>query len=134
MSLLVSLLFVGGYTLLRGPRAPEERVPGVACVPVPASRVLAPGVRRVLHVYDSSSLQAVRHAQRHANSSIGQVVINATAAEMRRLSQGKCTAVVGVMAMVMITAICIIALMMFLAEFWFDEAEDSAETNETIAW
>lgn len=37
-----------------------------------------------MHIYDTSSLQAIRHAQAHTNSTYGQVIIDAKAANERK--------------------------------------------------
>lgn len=64
-----------GYSLLRAnpPTPPAE---GFACIAVPAARLIAPGQRATLHLYDTSSLQVLRHAQSHCNGTYGQVVID----------------------------------------------------------
>jgi hypothetical protein len=59
---------------------------GYACIPVPMERLVAPGQRATMHVYDASSLQALRHAQAHANGTYGQVVIDEEAMQERRFA------------------------------------------------
>ena len=66
-----------------------NRVPkrdGYACIPVPIDKLVAPGQRATMHVYDASSIQAIRHAQAHANSTYGQVVIDEDAMAERRFA------------------------------------------------
>lgn len=69
------------YSLLR--TAPNE-VQGLACIAVPTSRIVAPGQRATLHLYDQSSLKVLRHAQAHQDGVFGQVVINTTAMQNRQ--------------------------------------------------
>jgi len=73
-----------GVSLLR--MEPVPRAPGFACIPVPASRIVAPGQRATMHVYDFSSLQAIRHAQSHANNTYGQVVLDEEALKDRQFA------------------------------------------------
>eukprot|EP00316_Scyphosphaera_apsteinii_P010027 CAMPEP_0119317484 /NCGR_PEP_ID=MMETSP1333-20130426/43277_1 /TAXON_ID=418940 /ORGANISM="Scyphosphaera apsteinii, Strain RCC1455" /LENGTH=249 /DNA_ID=CAMNT_0007323421 /DNA_START=160 /DNA_END=909 /DNA_ORIENTATION=- len=47
------------------------------------SRIVAPGQRAILHLYDSSSLHVFRQAQSYCNSTFGQVVIDDVAAKQR---------------------------------------------------
>ena len=81
---LIVMLFApaAAYSLLRKtPDAPNT--PGLACIPVPMAKLVAPGQRATMHVYDASSLQVIRHAQANTDSNYGQVVINETAASER---------------------------------------------------
>ena len=74
---------VTAYSLLRKtPDAPDT--PGLACIPVPIAKLIAPGQRATMHVYDASSLQVIRHAQANTDNTYGQVVINETAASERK--------------------------------------------------
>jgi len=54
----------------------DSKPAGFACIPVPVSRILAPGQKAIMHVYDASSLQVLRHAQAYANGTYGQVVFD----------------------------------------------------------
>jgi hypothetical protein len=69
------------YQLFR-PSTPPA--PGLASIVVPAARVLAPGQRAQLHLYDASSLQVLRHGMAHGNGTFGQVVLNDTAMRERK--------------------------------------------------
>jgi len=72
------------YTLRRAPLV--ERVPGYACIPVPVDKIVGPGQRATMHIYDDSSLQAIRHAQAYGNGTYGQVVICEEAMAKRRFA------------------------------------------------
>ena len=62
LAVLAALLAsASAYTLLRGPKAPDP-VPGFAVLPVPVSKIIAPGQQATLHIYDASSLQALPSA------------------------------------------------------------------------
>ena len=76
---------VAPYSLSRS-TPPSQPVPGFACIPVPIERLVAPGQKAVMHIYDTSSLQALRHAQAHANSTYGQVVFDEEAMKVRKFS------------------------------------------------
>eukprot|EP00310_Coccolithus_braarudii_P023483 CAMPEP_0183338828 /NCGR_PEP_ID=MMETSP0164_2-20130417/5982_1 /TAXON_ID=221442 /ORGANISM="Coccolithus pelagicus ssp braarudi, Strain PLY182g" /LENGTH=289 /DNA_ID=CAMNT_0025508739 /DNA_START=16 /DNA_END=885 /DNA_ORIENTATION=- len=52
------------------------KVQGLGCIPVSLERLLAPGLRRTIHLYDSSCLAAFRHAIAHTNGTLGHVVLN----------------------------------------------------------
>ena len=84
------LLFASAtaYKLSRlGPKGNGvPKVDGYACIPVPKDKLVAPGQRASMHIYDSSSLEVVRYAQAHANSTYGQVVIDGEAMQDRRFA------------------------------------------------
>jgi len=82
--LLIALSSVAAIRLQR--TSPPPRVPGFACIPVPIERLVAPGQREMMHVYDASSLAVLRHAQAYSNLTYGQVVIDAAAARERRFA------------------------------------------------
>ena len=73
-SIIIMLAIAHGYSLQRAPKAPE--VKGFACIPVPVDRLVAPGQRATMHIYDTSSMAVIRHAQSNANGTYGQVVID----------------------------------------------------------
>ena len=82
-TILVHVAVAAGYSLNRA--VPQTNgVPGFACIPVPMDRLVAPGQRATMHVYDPSSLQVLRHAQAHANSTYGQVVLDEAAMRERK--------------------------------------------------
>ena len=87
---LLLLLFASAtaYKLSRlGPKGNGvPKVDGYACIPVPKDKLVAPGQRASMHIYDASSLEVVRYAQAHANSTYGQVVIDEVAMQDRRFA------------------------------------------------
>ena len=86
--LLLLLASATAYKLSRlGPKGNGvPKVDGYACIPVPMDRLVAPGQRASMHLYDASSLEVVRYAQAHANSTYGQVVIDEAAMQDRRFA------------------------------------------------
>ena len=84
--LLASATRSAGYKISRlGPKGNSvPKVDGYACIPVPKDKLVAPGQRASMHIYDASSIEVVRHAQAHANSTYGQVVIDDAAMKDRR--------------------------------------------------
>jgi len=86
-TLLVALLTATAhaYSIARVSK-PAEPVKGFACIPVPVERLVAPGQRATMHIYDTSSLEVLRHAQTHANGTYGQVVIDEEAMKERRFA------------------------------------------------
>lgn len=86
---LVSGVLMSGchaYSLNRAAPYTGPEASGFACIPVPLSRVVAPGQKSVMHIYDSSSLQVLRHAKAFSNSTYGQVVIDDEAMAERRFA------------------------------------------------
>ena len=83
---LASATRSAGYKISRlGPKGNSvPKVDGYACIPVPKDKLVAPGQRASMHIYDASSIEVVRHAQAHANSTYGQVVIDDAAMKDRR--------------------------------------------------
>ena len=84
--LLGSDLKATAYKISRlGPKGNSvPKVDGYACIPVPKDKLVAPGQRASMHIYDASSIEVVRHAQAHSNSTYGQVVIDDAAMKDRR--------------------------------------------------
>ena len=80
---LFAVPLVSTYSLLRGPTRGDS-APGLPCIAVPRARLIAPGQRTTLHLYDTSSLQVLRHAQSLCNGTYGQVVIDEDAAAARK--------------------------------------------------
>ena len=87
--LMLSLLpqLAAAYSINRAGAQQNAPTPaGLACIPVPVERLVAPGQRATMHIYDTSSLQVLRHAQAHSNSTYGQVVIDEAAMRERRFA------------------------------------------------
>ena len=84
--LAANLASTSAYALSRLAASSRDVRAGYACIPAPKERLVAPGQRATMHIYDSSSLQALRHAQARFNGTYGQVVIDEEAMRERRFA------------------------------------------------
>ena len=83
-TLILLLATAAAYSLSRFPKTPK--VDGYPAIPVPKKRLVAPGQRATMHIYDASSMEVMRYAQAHENSTYGQVVIDEAAMQDRRFA------------------------------------------------
>lgn len=84
--LLAYLATPTAYALSRLASSSRDVRAGYACIPTPKERLVAPGQHATMHIYDSSSLEALRHAQSRFNGTYGQVVIDEAAMRERRFA------------------------------------------------
>lgn len=83
---LANLASTSSYSLSRLASSSRDVRAGYACIPAPKERLVAPGQRATMHIYDASSLEALRHAQAQFNGTYGQVVIDEEAMRERRFA------------------------------------------------
>lgn len=70
--------------LQRFPAAGDNSVAGLGCIPVPLERLLAPGARRSMHLYDTSCMAVFAHAMARCGGRFAMAALDPAAAEQRR--------------------------------------------------
>jgi hypothetical protein len=70
--------------LQRFPASGGSGLTGLGCIPVPLERLLAPGARRSMHLYDLSCMAVFAHAMARCDGRFAMAALDPAAAEQRR--------------------------------------------------